>query len=180
MMVALDERRTERLVLCRPRASDLDDLVRYNQNERVMATLGGVRSRDDTREYLDRQLDHWERYGFGWWIVREARTERFAGRGGLRHTTIEGRDEVEVGYGFLPEFWGQGLATELASASVQVAFGELRLVDLVAFTLPSNRASRSVMEKVGFRYERELMYADVPHGLYRLTASTWRSGDAND
>ena len=179
-MVALDERRTERLALCRPRAADLDDLVRYNQNERVMATLGGVRSRDATREYLDRQLDHWERYGFGWWIVREARTGTFAGRGGLRHSTLDGCDEVEVGYGFLPEFWGQGLATELARASVRVAFVELQLVDLVAFTLPSNRASRSVMEKVGFRFERELMYADVLHVLYRLTAASWRSGDTHD
>jgi len=179
-VTALDQLRTPRLLLSRPSTSDLHDLIRFNQDARVMATLGGVRSRAETEEYLQRQLDHWERYGFGWWIARDAQTECFAGRGGLRRLAIGGRDEVEVGYSFLPEFWGHGLATELARESARVGFAKLHLPELVSFTLATNDASRRVMEKVGFRYERDLLYADLPHVLYRLTSAAWNSGGRDD
>ena len=68
--------------------------------------------------------------------------------------------------------WGQGLATEMAEAAVDAALRKLQLASLVAFTLPSNKASSRVMEKVGFSYERDIVYADLPHVLYRLTAET--------
>jgi RimJ/RimL family protein N-acetyltransferase len=46
--------------------------------------------------------------------------------------------------------------------------------DLVCFTLTTNHASQRVMEKVGFRYERDVLHAGLPHVLYRLSASAWR------
>jgi len=174
-MNALDERRTPRLLLVRPRPDDLDDLARMHRDPQVMATLGGVRSAEETAPYLQRLLAHWEQHGFGWWVVRDADSGRFAGRGGLRHVTIGGREEVEVGYGLMAEFWGRGLATELARESVRVGFTELRRPDLVSFTLPTNRASQRVMEKAGFRYERDVVHAGLPHVLYRLTAAQWQA-----
>jgi len=93
----------------------------------------------------------------------------------LRRVTVGGRREVEVGYGLRPEFWGRGLATELAVESVRVGFEELQLPSLVSFTLSTNVASRRVMEKAGFVFESDIVYANLPHVLYRLTASEWRA-----
>jgi ribosomal-protein-alanine N-acetyltransferase len=173
----LDGLRTARLILARMRESDLPDLCRMHRDERVMATLGGVRSDEETAEYLKAQLAHWERDGFGWWILRDAEAGSFVGRGGLRRLTVEGREEGEVGYSLLPEFWGRGLATEVAEESVRIGFEILDLPDIVSFTLPTNRASRRVMEKAGLRYERDIVHADLPHVLYRLNASSWRKRD---
>ena len=89
--------------------------------------------------------------------MRVKATGLFAGRGGLKHTSIGERDEVEVAYALLPQYWGQGLATELAVASVRAGFEVLHRPDLVCFTLTTNRASQRVMEKVGFRYERDVI-----------------------
>jgi [ribosomal protein S5]-alanine N-acetyltransferase len=174
-MNSLDEIQTSRLLLRRLIAEDLDDLTRMHLDPRVMATLGGVRSPDQTREWLAQRLEHWRQYGFGLWLVRERETGRFAGRGGLQHVEIDGRDEIEVGYCFLPEFWGHGLATELARASIRAAFDVLNLAELVCFTLTTNRASQRVMQKASFRYERDFVYKDLPHVLYRL-----RHGDSVD
>jgi len=135
---------------------------------RVMATLGGVRSDEKTEEFLRGAIAHWERYGFGFWTLRDAATGQFAGRGGLLHTAAGGGDDVEVAYAFLPEFWGRGLATELARESVRVAFEVLGLPDVVCFALATNRASRRVMEKVGFRYERDVTYQGLRHAFYRM------------
>jgi ribosomal-protein-alanine N-acetyltransferase len=141
-----------------------------------MATLGGMRPESVMQERFELLLRNWTEDGFGLWIMRDRESGAFIGRGGLRRLTLEGKPEVEVGYALLPEFWGRGLATELAKESVRAAFEELQLPDLVCFTLPTNLASRRVMEKAGFRHERDGAYAELPHRFYRLTAAQWREG----
>jgi ribosomal-protein-alanine N-acetyltransferase len=118
----------------------------------------------------ERTIDHWERYGFGPWILRDRATGAMVGRGGLARTHVAGRDEVEVQWAIVPERWGEGLATELARAATEVAFTDVKLTEIVAFTLPDNIASRRVMEKAGFVYEQETEYAGLLHVLYRLRA----------
>jgi ribosomal-protein-alanine N-acetyltransferase len=165
---------TDRLRLDRPSRADLPDSVRMNADPRVMALLDGVRSAEETAAIFDRLIDHWDRFGFGWYTVRDRSSGRFAGRGGLRNLVVGGLDEVEVGYALLPEYWGRGLATELARGCVRVGFEAVGLRELVGLARPSNLASRRVLEKAGFASEGELEYADLPHVLYRLRADDWR------
>ena len=146
-----DELSTARLLLTRLRAADHDELYRMARDPRVAATLGGVSSDADAAERTRRHLAYWDEHGFGWWVAREPGTGRFVGRGGLRFYPLDGRREVEVSYGLVPEFWGRGLATELAAASVWAGFAVLGRPELITFTLPTNTRSRRVMEKVGFR-----------------------------
>jgi ribosomal-protein-alanine N-acetyltransferase len=174
VMTPLDQLHTPRLLLQRMVAGDLDDLTRLHVDPHVMATMGGTRTPEATAEWLDRQRGHWQRCGFGLWVTRERATGAFAGRGGLHHVEIDGRDEIELGYCFRAEFWGRGLATELARESVRVAFEVLKLPDIVCFTLPTNLASQRVMQKAGFRYERDIVYRDLPHVFYRLNADQWQ------
>src|SRR5437762_126203 len=125
-MDRLAELRTSRLLLLRPRADDFDGLDRMHRDPQVMATLGGIRTPEQTRQFINGLLAHWEQHGFGLWMARDAATSRFVGRGGLRHTVVEGKPDVEVAYGLMPEFWGRGLATELARESVRVGFVDLQ------------------------------------------------------
>jgi ribosomal-protein-alanine N-acetyltransferase len=137
---------------------------------RVAATLfpDGPPSPADLEAILARHTEHWERNGFGLWLLRARDTGLVVGRGGLLRQRIEGRDEVEAGWAIVPDRWGQGLATELALASVAVAWERLRLGELISFTLTTNIASRRVMEKAGFSYEHDFDHIGHPHALYRL------------
>jgi ribosomal-protein-alanine N-acetyltransferase len=132
-----------------------------------MAMLGGVRDEAQTAAYLERNLNHWSDHGFGLWMLRESVDHRFAGRAVLRHLLVEGTDEVEVGYGFYPEFWGRGLAPEIATACLHFARTELRLASIVAITLPANLRSQRVMTRVGLVYERDLTHEGLRHVLFR-------------
>jgi RimJ/RimL family protein N-acetyltransferase len=87
-----DEIFTPRLILSRPRPTDFADLRRFATNEQVMATLGGVQTEEQTRVALERHLDHWQRHGFGWWMMRDQVGGAFIGRGGLRHFVVAGRE----------------------------------------------------------------------------------------
>ena len=137
---------------------------------RVGATLWSRPAPPTDAEIIDglaAKVDHWNRHGFGVWLLRDRETGEPVGRGGLQYTFTAGLHDVEAGWAILPDRWGQGLATELAHACVQVAFEQLGLRQIVAFTLPDNIASRRVMEKAGFEYERDIVHAGMPHVLYR-------------
>jgi ribosomal-protein-alanine N-acetyltransferase len=164
---------TDRLIAERLRVDDLDELSRMHQDPSVMATLGGLRSDAQTRQFLRNNLRHWDRHGYGLWMFRAQADGRFVGRGGLRHLHVGGHDEVELAYALMAAFWGSGLATEMAKAIVTVAFEHLGMADIVAFTLATNQASRRVIEKVGGQLERDIVHAGLPHVLYRIKRAAY-------
>jgi len=159
---------TARLVAERLRPEHYADLLRMHADPVQMEMLGGVRDDAQTREYLERNLAHWDTFGFGAWMLRDGAGGAVAGRAILRHLDVDGLDEVEVGYSLHPEFWGRGLATEIAAACLVHARDDLRLTTVVAVTLPHNVRSRRVLEKVGMTYDRDWLHADIPHVLYRV------------
>ena len=172
----LDSFSTLRLLAERVTAAHWLDLRRMDQNEPFMALLGGVRDNAGTAAYLEMNVKHWAGHGFGMWMLRDAATAAVIGRAILRHLDVEGVDEIEVGYGFMPEYWGRGLATEIAQACIRIGFDQLRLPSLVAITTPANLASQRVMTKAGLAYERDIVHAGAPHVLFRIQCSQCLGG----
>ena len=171
----IDEFTTLRLSARRLRADDFPDFHALHQDPKVMAWLsadGAVLSETPSRQALQRNLDHWQQHGFGLWLFRTKADDQFVGRAGVRRTIVEGRPEVELSYAIGSEWWGQGLTTEMGEAIVRLAFERLGIDALISYTLPPNRRSRRVMEKLGFVVERDFIHAELPHVLYRLNRAT--------
>jgi RimJ/RimL family protein N-acetyltransferase len=160
---------TNRLLLERIRPEDVDDMVAMHQDDRFVEVFGHRSTPEHVRTFTAKQIEDWNRLGYGLWTIRDRETGAFIGRGGLRAVTIEGADEVELGYGLRPEWWDRGLATEMAGTGLRVGFERLGLQSIVAFTLPTNVRSRHVMGKLGMTFERDILWADMPHVLYRIT-----------
>jgi RimJ/RimL family protein N-acetyltransferase len=159
----------------RPGPQDVDGLLALFGDPLVAATLwpgalGGPRTRAQVEAMVDDYLAHWARHGYGPWVFFDRDTGELVARGGLRRTVVAGHEETEVGWAVASSWWGRGLATEVGHAGVVAGFHEVGLPELVSFTLPDNLASRRVMEKVGFTYERDTDHAGLPHVLYRLRA----------
>jgi len=109
----------------------------------------------------------------GWtkWRVGD-RAGRTVGRGGFG--LADDGVHRELGYLLARELWGQGLATELARALVgwHFAHPDPRLSrDLLAFAHVENRASRRVLEKVGFTSTGVRDWRGLPHAFYLLPAT---------
>jgi RimJ/RimL family protein N-acetyltransferase len=79
-------------------------------------------------------------------------------------------------YTVLFDHWNRGLGTEIAYSSVEIGFKQLELSEVMCWTLPCNIASQRVMEKVGFRYDTDIVFAGLPHRLYRLSVIDWEMG----
>lgn len=157
-------------LLARPlRVEDFHELRRLFEDPIATATLGGTRSVEQTRHFLDDAAHHWKRHGYGIWMLHLKADGEFVGYAGLRSSKVAGKDEIELLYALRAEFWSKGLATEAARAILAIGFDKPALASVVAFTLHDNFASRRVMEKVGMRYERDIIHAGLPHVLYRIS-----------
>ena len=86
----------------------------------------------------------------------------FIGFIGLAHPSFM-PGSVEVGWRLDRAAWGRGYAPEGAAEAVRFGFEELGVGEVVSFTVPQNRNSRRVMEKIGMthRRERDFHHPDV-------------------
>jgi RimJ/RimL family protein N-acetyltransferase len=72
----------------------------------------------------------------------------------------EGLEDTDLGFAFLPPFWGKGYAVEAASAVMTEAREEIGLRKVVAITVPENHRSIRVLEKVGLRFQKMIRLSE--------------------
>jgi len=144
----------------------LADLVELHLDPQVARYLGGVRSPETTKAYLADNMAHWDRHGFGLWVLRTTSGE-FAGRAGIRHVVVDDVDEIEIAYTFKRTLWGQGLASEIAEALTDIGLSHFKLLSLIGLISAENAASRRVLEKLNYELERRAMHKDEEVVLYR-------------
>ena len=113
----------------------------------------GVRSLADAHEYLvNGPIASYTRHGFGLYLVELAATDEPIGICGILQR--EALPDPDLGFAFLPAYWGQGFAFEAAAAVRSYARSQLGVGRLLAITSPRNDASIRLLERLGFRFER--------------------------
>ena len=174
----MDTFTTTRLRAERLAPRHFEELRRMHTDPVVMRELGGVKAPADTESYLARNLAHWDEHGFGLWIVYPLEGDEPIGRAVLRNLVLDADSEagpttdVEVGYAFYEPWWGQGLATEVTLACLNLGFRHLHRSSIVAVTSPGNLASQRVLNKSGLAFEREVSLGGTWMSLFR-TLSSW-------
>jgi len=128
-------------------------------------------SRDKVQELIARQLRHWEQHGFGWWALEPRWHNELIGWSGLGF--LQETEEVEVAYLLDKAFWGKGLATEAAQASLQYGFQELELECIIAIVHPDNMASQRVIAKLGMSFVDQAHYFGMDCYRYSLELSSY-------
>jgi RimJ/RimL family protein N-acetyltransferase len=167
---------TARLLLHPFTSADLDDYTRL-----VFADADVMRylpKRDlPPRERAERTIavfaEHWSQHGLGAWAVTDKVTGEFMGHCGLGPVPEAG--EIEVLYSLGQPYWGQGIATEAARASVRFGFEQANLDRLIALAVPENIGSRRVMDHLGFVYEKDAHYFGLDLAYYVLPRAQFTS-----
>jgi 3-dehydroquinate dehydratase / shikimate dehydrogenase len=178
--------RTDRLILRQWRQQDLEPLVKLNADPRVMEYFLASLTRDESMARFDHYAKHIRDHGWGLWAVSVPGVSDFIGWIGLWPIGFESHftPAIEVGWRLLPEFWGQGYATEGSKASLRYGFETLKLAEIVSITVPENIRSRRVMEKIGMHRDPkdDFDHPKVPEGhpfkrhvLYRMNQQEWRA-----
>jgi ribosomal-protein-alanine N-acetyltransferase len=159
---------TDRLILRPICDADFDDLCALYADPEVMRYLGNglPRTREETAERLRVMLEHWDKYPFGMWTVRDRHDGRYLGRCG--YGNFHDYPDMELGYTLARSAWGMGYATEAARAAVRHAFETTRLPRLMAVARPENVASQNVMRKLGMTFQMMMEFLGGEAMCYTL------------
>lgn len=177
---------TTRLILRPWLDRDRAPFARMSADPQVMAYLLPFASPEAVNAWIDRQQTHLKTHGFCFWAVESKADGTFIGAAGLLRVGYEAHftPAVEVGWRLDRRFWGQGYAPEAAARAIRFGFEHLDLQEIVANTVPANRNSRRVMEKLGMShtaaddFDHPLVPIEHPlrrQVLYRLPRDRWSS-----
>lgn len=171
---------TDRLVLRPPVPEDAEALAPMYADPEVMRYLGDGRTLTpaQTERSVRRMIDGWEADGFGLFTTVRKADQTVIGRIGLIVWNPEtwettranggGPTELEVGYTLGRPFWGNGYATEAAAAARDFALGQLGARRLIALIIHGNEPSENVARKLGFEYERDIVFGRRSARLFTL------------
>jgi len=167
---------TDRLLLRELTAEDVPALALILGDAQVMRhSVRGVLTEKATREFVGGCIFSYQANDFGPWAVVEKCSSAFIGFCGLNAEPVEGTEEVEIGYRLDRAFWGKGLATEAAAATLAYAFETLGIDSVIAIVEPENFASVNVIEKLGFNTFIHSQYHRHGVKIYRMTLPGWHS-----
>ncbi|WP_444995186.1 GNAT family N-acetyltransferase [Aliikangiella sp. IMCC44359] len=161
---------TERMFLRAFTLNDVDALFLLATIPEIIRYTGNqpLKSKAEAKMYLQKHpLNDYEVYGYGRFACVFKETNQVIGFSGIKY--LDDINENELGYRFLPEYWGKGLATEAAISVIQFAKKQLKLTRLVSVIHPDNQASKNVVMKQGFKYEKSLpfeLFNDVEAEIY--------------
>lgn len=175
---------TPRLRLRGWQAEDNDAFYALNSDPNVMRYFPATLDQQQSQQFLDTIINKFtQQGGWGLWAVDLKDTKAFIGFIGLNipATNLPFSPCVEIGWRLLPDYWHQGFASEGANAVIQLAFTQLKLKEIVAFTAVPNIPSESVMKRIGMIKQPNTFYHPAlpdghwlqEHVLYRIKASDY-------
>ena len=134
---------------------DLDNIFLLDSNPEVMKYVGvpPTTEKGESARMLENIINQYQNNGTGRLAVIEKETSQFIGWSGIKLLTDEVngfKNVYELGYRFLPEFWGKGYATESALASLDLGFNQLNADKIYAYADVDNQSSNHVLTKLGF------------------------------
>lgn len=146
---------TERLTF-RPwtlSVSDADAFHTIHSDEQIRKFYVTRATRATSDAMLEQTVSEFPEDGLEWQAVCLTATGQPIGYAGLSHVTYDlpFTPCVEIGWQFIPEFWGNGYATEAAGAFLKRGFEHHKLSEIVSFAVHNNFASIAVMEKIGMK-----------------------------
>ncbi len=167
------------------REEDLAPFAALNADPEVMRYFPAPLTRTQSDEFARFAQGMIAVHGWGLWAVEVRGGTPFIGFVGLGRPRFEAHftPAIEIGWRLDRPHWGQGYATEAATAALTFAFEEPDCSEVVSFTSLVNEPSLRVMRRLGMSHDPadDFDHPAVPdgplrrHALYRISREQWRS-----
>ncbi|MFZ6800875.1 GNAT family N-acetyltransferase [Undibacterium sp. Di24W] len=152
---------TSRLSLRQMSVDDAEFMLALLNDPSWLRFIGdrGVRTLEDARDYiLQGAMANYARFGYGFYVVELKDAGIAIGMCGLAKRDY--LEHADLGFAFLPAYWGQGYAFEAAAATLHYAKQQLHLPRILATTRLDNLSSSKLLEKLGMRLDKIIMHPD--------------------
>ncbi|ARU16991.1 GNAT family N-acetyltransferase [Croceicoccus marinus] len=171
---------TERLILRDWTVADREPFLRHTNTPDVMRWLGGVL--DDTRAGgMIERLDAYRRdFGFTFWVVERKDDGghlpgEILGFCGLKRANLSPGPlgDMEIGWRFRQDAWGQGYAKEAASAAMHAGFERFEAPYMIALTVLENTPSWGLMLRLGMERRKDLDFEAEGDAAWAKNIAVW-------
>jgi ribosomal-protein-alanine N-acetyltransferase len=123
--------------------------------------------------------DQWQKYGYGLYVIFNNETSEFIGFAGYHIAVVDETgnvdcfndsksNDLELYILLMPQYWRKGYGTQAISKLGELAFEHLPFASVIAYAESKNDASIALIKKFNCKQEKEVMYNNKPHILYRL------------
>ncbi|WP_196888406.1 GNAT family N-acetyltransferase [Aureivirga sp. CE67] len=144
---------TKRLILREFSKEDVEAVYEFNSNDEIHKYTGDeiIKTTKRAQEIIEQiWLKDYEKYGYGRWAVIYKPDNKIIGFAGLKF--LPEINETDIGYRFLPKYWGMGIASEVSEKILEYGFKNLNLKRIIGIAMPENIGSWKVLEKIGLSF----------------------------
>ena len=171
---------TERLLLREILPTDIDGMYELDADPEVHKYLGNkpVTGKEQAIEMINFIRQQYIDYGIGRLAVIDKKTNEFMGWSGLKYvvTEINGhKNFYDLGYRLIRRYWGKGIATESAFASLEYAFDKLKLNEVYGMAECGNTVSNKILRKVGLNFVEAFDFNGMRHNWYKIEGKDFTS-----
>jgi RimJ/RimL family protein N-acetyltransferase len=163
---------TDRLFLRELFENDYDDLCKILQDKDVMYAYEHAFSDEEVKTWFNKQIERYNKNGFGLWAVINKGNNEFLGQCGLTIQNINDKEYLEIGYLFKKEHWHKGYATESALGCKKYAFETLKAEKIYSIIRENNISSQNVAKRIGMEKVDEIMKhyydMDMLHYVFQI------------
>ena len=170
----MDPFETDRLLVRQFTPDDAADFFRFNSCEQVIRYIRPIKNKEESDAFLEENLNlYLDGFPYGRMYVAEKATGKFAGTFSVLY--LDGDADYHIGYAFMPEYWGNGFATELVKYGVSFFFERTSHNVLFAITQPENHTSESVLLKNRFRRDGHFLLNGESLNRFELTRAVFEA-----
>ena len=171
---------TERLILRRYTLGDFDALYEILSDPETMQHYPAPYDEEKTRNWINWNLDNYEKYGFGLWAVVLKETGEFIGDCGITLQNIDGEILPEIGYHIHKKYWRRVFGKEAARAVRDWGFRNTEYDIFYSYMKYTNIGSWSTALANGMKKVKE--YPDPKNTIsyaYAITREEWEKLQRN-
>ncbi len=170
----LENHLTKRLRFRSLEYRDKDPLVEFFSNPEATEFLF-IREEPDTciDSWIERQIERYQKFDLGLCGIELRSTSELIGQCGLLWQEIDGRPELEIGYHFIPRFWGKGYASEAAKACKDFAFEHELAPHLISIIHPDNFKSQEVARRNNMTLWKKSTFNNFSVIVFRIDRNEW-------
>jgi RimJ/RimL family protein N-acetyltransferase len=164
---------TPRLILREILPSDVDGMFELDSDPTVHRYLGNktVTSKEEIIQVIQYIRQQYTDHGIGRWAIIDKNSQEFMGWTGLKlvtEPTNNHQNYYDIGYRLIPKYWGKGIATESAMASLEYAFKELHFNEVYAAANIENHASNKILKRLGMQFIETFYYHEIACNWYKI------------
>lgn len=167
---------TKNLIIREILPSDVDGIFELDSNPEVHRYMGNhvLTNKNEAEDRIQLIRQQYVDNGIGRWAVIEKKSGDFIGWTGIKLENTETNgftNYYDLGYRFIPKYWGNGYGYESALASLNYVVENMNIKSIYGAAHIDNIGSNKILQKVGLTFINEFIYDGAKHNWYELKLS---------